>query len=280
MPPIDTNYRSSFWPLNARQWATLLLGVFSLWVWREAQSAGCVTLLIALVAVALITLYGREYAIRYRHCLVSCHLRADSRPAQWLTRKGWITLRALILSLVSVPPVLLSLLIWPDALINVLILDMPLLLLILWRMSRWAPRWSAPEMLQILGKRWAVLMNSLLLLIALAITQLYLPLPDQIGLDLGDALRQSFSHLGSVHVACPLTLVALQVAGQFDTLTWWLMERGSAHLDSPGLRLLAWSGFLLMNSLVAWGYSRFLVQLIYLFPDESPPVRALGEKRP
>lgn len=261
MQSVDKDH---LWPLTGRQWAMLALGLLSLWVWRESQAAGCVSLLIGLAMVWVITGYGREYAICYRRCLVSCHLQQQSLVARWLTRRWWINLRALSVALVAVPPLLLVLLTWPDTLLLVLLVDIPLLLLIIWMMAKWVPKWAAADMVLVLGKRWIVLLNAGVLLAALTLIQFYLPSPEPISMNLADALDDSRSRLEWAQVSCPVTMAALQLAQQLDALNWWLVTMASKQTDSVSLRLLVWGGFLLMQSLVAWSFSRFLVQLLYL----------------
>lgn len=57
-----------------------------------------------------------------------------------------------------------------------------------------------------------------------------------------------------------LSLAGLYV--QKDAFAWWLMVRGSGHLEAPILRWAAWTVFLFSGTLALWAYSRLLVQMI------------------
>lgn len=239
--------------------AAVLLTLALLWVWRESFDATCLGIIPGLVVVALISAAAREQAMHRRHCLAACWFREGSLPARVLRSGMLVTLRALLVALVTGGVLLLSLILWDRPMLIALASDSIVVVILYVALAALSARTFRAESRMLLVKVWTVGINTLLMAGVLIGVQLFSPVPDYLDESLRVTLDAASARVAS---SCgPVDLLA-GLYQQKEAFAWWLMVQGSGRLDAPMLRSAAWGIFLFTGTLGVWAYSRLLVQMI------------------
>ncbi len=252
----------------ARKPSAVLIGLLALWVWRETYALSCISLLIPLGIVGLITFYARDLAMQRRLCWVRCFVDHNHGLSAWLKRTHLSTAVAIFSAFIATVALVSSMTFWPPRLLWVLLADALLLTLIFIGLQRWTKNLLQHGTHAVIIKHWSVTINTLVLLTGLVLAQLYSPIPQYLQAGLLSSLQAANSEIIS---PCSLIENWIRLAHEVDALSWWLMERGNQHLQAGWPRGLAWSLFLLSNSLSAWAFSRLLAQLLHLASADEPP---------
>jgi hypothetical protein len=209
-------------------------------------------LLLAPVA-AFMALNMLETALMRRRALAGMYLRPDSFLARLLCRQSlltaWQLLKAVVLGLL----LFLESPRWPSWLWAVLGLDLLLLGVLEPRVRRWLESQVRGERRDILA-RWLLLsVNTVLLVLVLAVAQLFLPRPDYTGLGWEDAALQA---AGTLDMACDSLAPVVRLGAMRDALAEWLIQ----HLPLGGwLSLSAWLVYFVWSGLVFWAWSRLVL---------------------
>lgn len=231
--------------------------------WSLLYSGPCVVLLIPALMTLLLTLAARDQLRQRRRCSADCFFVEGTLLHRLVSSTKLVTLISLAVSLALTTVLLVSVPAWGLAVMVLLTLDALLIALLYFGLFR-----AASGGLRVRGafrylfaRRWAVMVNLPLVLVALLWLQLQQPPPAWLddSLDLEATLRAASESVGS---QCPLVDSAVRLNSEKEAFSWWLTLKGTAALEDTRLRWAAWLLFLLSGSLALWAYSRLCVYLI------------------
>lgn len=247
-----------------RMIAAIALCLGALAAWRETYALSCAALLAPAFVFCVIALSLRESGVLRRRFFAEFYFRDGSWLRLFFSRTLIVTVIALFSALLPALSLCLDLTTWTPYELGVLAVD-ALVLVLLLRLFDWMTRGAArPEIRSVLVKRWAVGVNSALLVAGLIAAKLMLPPPEYALPTLSATMAEASRTLSST---CPWIDAALQVQIGKEALGWWLILSTEARLGAGGdagvIRWLAWAIFLISGGLSAYGFSRFLAQLAY-----------------
>ena len=231
--------------------------------WSLFYSASCVVLVIPALMVVVLTLAARDQLRQRRRCTADCYFVQGSLLHRLVSSTKLVTLLSLAVSVGLTTVLLVSVPAWGLPVMALLTLDAVLIALLYFGLFR-----AASGGLRVRGafrylfaRRWAVMVNLPLVLVALLWLQLQQPPPAWLdgSLDLEATLRAASESVGS---RCPLVDTAVRLNSEKDAFAWWLTLKGTAELEDSRLRWAAWLLFLLSGTLALWAYSRLCVYLI------------------
>lgn len=229
--------------------------------WRETYALSCAALLIPAFVFLSVAFGIRESGVLRRRFFASFYFKDGSWLRGFFSRTFLVTLAALIGAVLPTLSLCLDLTIWTPQELAVVAGGALTLALLLKLFDTMTWRAARPEAREVLVKRWAVGVNTALLVAALLTVKLMNPPPAYVALTLNDTLEAA-PKLASV---CPWITDALWFQVRKEAVTWWLWVRTETLLIG-GVDLLRWlSGaiFLISGSLSAYAFSRFLAQFAY-----------------
>lgn len=251
------------WAMVSLAVLTVATGPLLLLSWSLFYSGPCVVLVIPVLVALLLTLAARDQLRQRRRCVADCYFVAGTLLHRLVSSTKLVTLLSLAVSLGLTTVLLVSVPTWGMAVMVLLTLDAVLIALLYFGLFR-----AASGGLRVRGafrflfaRRWAVMVNLPLVLVALLWLQLQQPPPAWLdgSLDLETTLRAASESVGS---DCPLVDSAVRLNSEKDAFAWWLTLKGTAALEDSRLRWAAWLVFLLSGTLALWAYSRLCVYLI------------------
>lgn len=242
--------------------AASLLGFLIILTWQKSYSAGCLTLLLPFLVLILLSLALREITIVRRTCLANCYFEQDSFFHRLLRGKMLATLMAFFMACIFTLALMTAVINWQQEVMLLLCFDAMLIALIYLGLRRlthnsWRVR---PAMANVLAKRFSVIINIPLLLVALMYLQLEAQPPAY--LDPAKNLKTNLqSASSSLHSQCYWTDRAVRLLQEKEALAWWMMLKASASIKDKQLKWAAWMIFLISGTLGVWGYSRLCLEL-------------------
>lgn len=247
--------------MSIKLFASIMVCISALFVWRNVYSAPCfLSLPIPLFVIVVVSMGLIEQAVTQRDCFANCYFKRRSIIYQFVRSRTVISTVSFLAAAAAGTALALDLITFTNGPLAFVALDS---LFVCW-LFLWLVRTTVgsvkDEMRYVLTKSWVVSANVPLGVIALAIMQLYSAPPDYLRPDLlGETV---IGASGSVHSECrPIDFLA-KLSVESDAIFWWLMINGSRLINNDNLRWVWWTTFLLGGGMSLWAYSRFLVQMV------------------
>lgn len=242
--------------------AATVAGPAVLLAWSLLYTQSCWVLLIPGLVAVVLTLLARERAVRRRRCLADCWFADGALFHRLLRSRILITLFALVGSMLLAGVLMAAIPVWSFEVLALLSVDALLISLLYFMFLRAAAGALRvnPEFRSLLARRWTIVVNVPLVVVALTIMQLQRPVPEYIvASDLIETVHAASDSVGS---DCLLVDRVVRLGREAEAVSWWLAINGTQTIDDRRIRWGAWLIFLLGGTLSLWAYSGFCVQLV------------------
>lgn len=242
--------------------AATAIGPLIMVAWSAIYPISCVSMILPVAVIAILTLRIREKAVKRRACLAHCYFREGSFIYRMIRSGILITLYAIVVSTVLTTALMVSLIAWTDAMIALMVADalvIAFLYLAFTRLSEKTFR-VREAFASVFAKDWTVGIGAPLLLGGLVIIQYHSPIPAYIQPDDLRTTVQAAS--SSVQSQCPIVNTLAKLNLEKEGFSWWLMIKGARSIEDVSLEWTAWFLFLISGGLSVWAYSYFCVQVI------------------
>jgi len=240
--------------------AISLLGFILLLLWLETSKHWCYSLAIPIFFLGLVSWNSYTYAKARKICLGKCYFDENSLIYFFWTRKVMVFLLSFFVGLLLTGSFVLAS--SQFTLVDILILFIDSFLLVLLHSLLEKNKTFNENIKAPIIKNITAWINSLFIVLLLFVVALYQTPPEYLQTDLESTLKMlekdSYSQCMSIDMMAYVssTLVATK---------WWLLSKATFILENEYLKKSLWFFQLLGNYMMAFAYSRFILELVDIF---------------
>ena len=200
-----------------------------------------------------------DVSFKKRDCLVRSYFFEDSFAFQFFSSKNIAFVKLLLIAIFLGSSLVISIISWGFSIMVVLFIDIFILYWLYFGLLKLLSTSVKEPVKYVITKDLSVFINTFILVIAILIIEYYSPIPTYLSDSLKSTLDLAYDSYTS---ECKLTHFLLKLNIEKEAASWWTMLYANQQIENQNLKLLAWVVFLLSHGLVAYAYSRYIIQLI------------------
>jgi len=239
-----------------------LTGFLVILAWKSVHTESCLVLAFPITIIIIISMSVIEFSAKKKECLAQFYFIESSLLYRLYNSKKILFIKSLLLSVLLGTSLMIAVVFWDIKIIQILFFDIFILYWIYAKTLNILAGSIKKMMKYVIAKDISVSINTFLLIVSILIVEIYSPIPIYVDISLKTTLISAYNIFSS---ECTVINFLLKLNAEKDAFSWWAMLNVDNHINDKNLKILAWTTFLLSNSLAAYAYSRYMIQLIDLF---------------
>lgn len=251
--------------MNKQQIAIGLAGYALLVLWFFSYKLGCFALIFLLFVAGVIFKNTFDLIFAKRLCLANCYFQKDSIIYNLLTKTFSILLVSFFIGILLAASLLLNVANFTPIDFFIFALDV---FVIIFLYNYFIENNSFNEKVKFpILKNIVAWINSIFLLIILLVISFFQTPPEYIQSDLSLTVQKASNQVFS---ACSYIDYVLRLINEITAMKWWGMLNFTTYsADNYYIKEIVWLLFLLGNYLAVFGFSRYIVEIIYFTKDQT-----------
>jgi len=233
----------------------ILLAALS--VWRYANTSCWLFVIVLTIVSFFLTMTFSEGRLLYRKGFADQVFRSSSIFHRWLNKTWFVLLTSLFSALIAGIILLLSILHLNGKVLIVMFLDIGILLTLYWLFIRYFSKHTHEGITHLIARKTAVIVNIVIMVPVAVAIMLYSMPPEFLHGSLVatiDGAKQSITPVSCASLRSLQTYDAVR-----DGFAWWAMFKASSSLGGTIYVILAWLGFLMIQTFYLWIFSRLIL---------------------